>query len=308
MVNSSQVSHFTLSAYVDTGLFRYFLFTAIMSFYALIVGANVLLIVVICINRRLHEPMYLFLCSLFANELQGSAGFFPFFLTQILSDVHTVSTLCCFLQIFLLFSYINVQLCSLSVMSYDRYLAVCHPLHYGARMTAGTAAALIALTWIYAFTEVAVMMSLSARLQLCGSVINKVYCDHYSVVKLSCSDSSASNIRGLVYIVCVVAGVVSLICFSYFRILRVCFCGSAETRHKAVTTCTPHLASLLNFSCGCVFELIQSRFNMSNVPDSFRVFLSLYFLTCQPLFNPLLYGLKMSKIRSSCKSLISGKM
>lgn len=193
-------------------------------------------------------------------------------------------------------------------MSYDRYLAICYPLQYNTQMTFNRVAVLIALTWIYPFTDVAVMITTSARLQLCGNVINKVYCDHHSIVKLSCFDSTASNIRGIVYIVCVVAAVVSLISYSYFKILKVCFSGSKQTRQKAVSTCTPHLASLLNFSFGCLFEIIQSRFNMSSVPNLLRIFLSLYFLTCQPLFNPLLYGLKMSKIRSLCKRFISGKV
>ncbi|XP_067364933.1 olfactory receptor 11A1-like [Channa argus] len=308
MVNSTQVLYFTLTAYFDAGLFKYLLFIIIMSLYISIICANVFLIVIICMNRSLHEPMYIFLCSLFANELQGSSGFFPFFLSQIISDIHTISLPFCFLQIFCLFSYINVQLCNLTLMSYDRYLAICYPLQYNSLMTFNKVAVLIALTWIYPFTEVAVMLSLSARLQLCGNIINKVYCDHYSIVKLSCSDTAANNVRGIVYTVCVVTGVVSLISYTYFKILKVCFSGSKHTRQKAISTCTPHLASLLNFSFGCLFEIIQSRFNMSGVPNFLRIFLSLYFLTCQPLFNPVLYGLKMSKIRSLCKSLLFEKM
>ncbi|XP_026234912.1 olfactory receptor 11A1-like [Anabas testudineus] len=308
MVNSTQVSYFTLTAYFDAGLFKYLFFTIITSLYMLIICANVFLIVIICMNRSLHEPMYMFLCSLFANELQGSTGFFPFFLVQILSDLHTVSFHFCFMQIFFLFSYINVQLCNLTIMSYDRYLAICFPLQYNTRMTFNKVAMLIALTWIYPFTEVAVMIYFSARAKLCGNIINKVYCDNYSIAKLSCSDSSANNINGIVYILFMVTAVVSLILYTYFKILKVCFSGSKQTRQKAVSTCTPHLASLLNFSFGCLFELIQSRFDMSSVPNVLRIFLSLYFLTCQPLFNPVLYGLKMSKIRSLCKNLVSSKM
>ncbi|KAK2846479.1 hypothetical protein Q5P01_009478 [Channa striata] len=308
MANSTAVSYFTLTAYFDAGLFKYLLFIITMSLYISILCANVFLIFVICINRNLHEPMYIFLCSLFTNELQGSTGFFPVFLSQIISDIHSISLPLCFLQIFCLFSYINVQLCNLTIMSYDRYLAICYPLQYNTLMTFNKVAVLIALTWIYPYFEVAVMMYFSARLQLCGNIINKVYCDNYSIVKLSCTDTAANNVNGIVYILFVVGGVVSLIIYTYAKILQVCFSGSKQTRQKAVSTCTPHLASLLNFSFGCLFELIQSRFNMSHVPNVLRIFLSLYFLTCQPLFNPLLYGLKMSKIRSLCKSLLFVKM
>ncbi|XP_022594370.1 olfactory receptor 11A1-like [Seriola dumerili] len=308
MINSTHVSFFTLAAYRDTGLLKYLYFTIVMSLYIFIVCANVLLIVVICLNRSLHEPMYLFLCSLFVNELYGSTGLFPFLLVQILSDIHTVSVPFCFLQIYCLYSYINVQFCNLAVMSYDRYLAICYPLQYNTRMTSKKVAMLIAVTWLFPFIEVAVMVSLSAPLQLCGNIIHKVYCDNHSVVKLSCSDTTVNNIHGLTYTVAIIVCVVTLILYTYLKILKVCFSGCKQTRRKAVKTCTPHLASLLNFCSGGFFEVLQSRFNMNSVPNILRIFLSLYFLTCQPLFNPVIYGLKLSKIRSLCKSLIFGKM
>ncbi|KAK7929571.1 hypothetical protein WMY93_005966 [Mugilogobius chulae] len=91
---------------------------------------------------------------------------------------------------------------------------------------------------------------------------------------------------------------------SYFAILRVTFRGSGQTRQKALSTCTPHLLALLNFSCGCFFEVIQNRFDMSGVPDVLRIVLSLYFLTCPPLFNPLLYGLNVTQIRIRCQRIM----
>ncbi|XP_028429924.1 olfactory receptor 2A12-like [Perca flavescens] len=306
MINSTQVSYFTFGAYFNIGLFKYLFFLIIMCFYALIICANLLLIVVICMNRSLHEPMYLFLCSLFVNELYGSTGLFPFLLVQILSDIHTVSSPFCFLQIYCLNAYAAIQFINLSIMSYDRYLAICYPLQYNTRMTYNKAAILIALSWLYPFVGVAVTISLSAPLQLCGNILNKVYCDNYSIVKLACSDTRVNNIYGLICTCLLVFGPLSLILYTYIKILKVCFSGSKQTRQKAVSTCTPHLASLLNFFFGSFFEIVQSRFDMSSVPMMLRIFLSLYFLTCQPIFNPLMYGLQMTKIRSLCKSLIFG--
>ncbi|XP_030247955.1 olfactory receptor 10A6-like [Sparus aurata] len=304
MINSTQISYFTLSAYFDTGPFKYMYFVIILSLYILIVSANLLLIVVICMNRSLHEPMYMFLCSLFVNELYGSSGLFPFLLTQILSDIHTVSASFCFLQIFCVHSYGAVEYFNLAVMSYDRYLAICYPLQYNTRMTFNKIAMLIALTWLYPCFAMVVLLSLSTPLQLCGNIINKVYCATHSVVKLSCSDTSLINIYGLIATFGTILGALLLILYTYMRILKVCFSGSKQTRQKAVSTCTPHLASLLNFSFGASFEILQSRFDMNTLPNMLRIFLSLYFLTCQPLFNPLMYGLKMSKIRLTCKSLL----
>ncbi|KAK1900611.1 Olfactory receptor 52B2 [Dissostichus eleginoides] len=125
---------------------------------------------------------------------------------------------------------------------------------------------------------------------------------------LACSDTRVNNIYGLFYTVISIIIPLLLILYTYMRILRVCFSGSKQTRQKALSTCAPHLASLLNFSFGGFFQILQSRFDMSSVPNMLRVLLSLYFLTCQPLFTPVLYGLKMSKIRIICKRLLCGEV
>uniref|UniRef100_I3KZP8 Olfactory receptor n=1 Tax=Oreochromis niloticus TaxID=8128 RepID=I3KZP8_ORENI len=307
MMNSSQVSYFTLTAYLDSGALKYLYFTVVVFLYIVIVTANVLLIVVICVNRSLHEPMYMFLCSLlFVNELYGSTGLFPFLLLQILSDVHTVSASFCFLQIFCFYAYGSIEFSNLAVISYDRYLAICCPLRYHTCMSSSKVSVLIALTWLLTFLAVGVLISLSAPLQLCGNIINKVYCDNYSIVKLACSDTKVNNIYGILYTLTLVV-LVTLIFYTYMRILKVCFSGSKQTRHKAISTCTPHLASLLNFSCGAFFEIIQNRFDMRQLPNMLRIFLSIYWLTCQPLFSPVIYGLNLTKIRVSCKNVI-GRM
>ncbi|XP_028276071.1 olfactory receptor 52D1-like [Parambassis ranga] len=306
-MNSSQPTHFTLTAYFDTGVLKPVWVLVVLALYAVILAANVLLIVVICVNRSLHEPMYMFLCSLFVNELYGSTGLFPSLLLQILSDIHTVSAPACFLQIYCLYSYGGIEFLTLAVMSYDRYLAICCPLRYSSRMTFSRIAALTALIWIYPCCINAwIVAYLTAPLQLCGSSIHKVYCDNFYIVRLACSDTTLNNVFGLVHMFTVIFGLIVLILFTYVRILQVCFSGSRQTRQKAVSTCTPHLASLLNFSFGCFFEIVQGRFNMSGLPNMLRIFLSLYWLTCQPLVNPLLYGLKMTKIRMVYKNLLLG--
>ncbi|XP_076002627.1 olfactory receptor 1E16-like [Genypterus blacodes] len=304
MGNVTQLSYFTLTAYFDSGLFKYLIFMIIMVLYVFIVCANMLLIVVICMNRSLHEPMYLLICSLFVNGLFGSSSLLPSLLVQMLSDIHTISTSLCLLQIFCLYVYGGVEYLNLAIMSYDRYLAICCPLQYNTRMTSNKIAMLISLTWIIILFLCVIMILLSSSLQLCGNIINKVYCDNYSITKLACSDTTVNGIYGLIITALSVFAPLILIVFSYIKILKVCSTGSKKTRQKAMSTCTPHLASLLNFSFGACFEVIQSRFNMNNVPIILRIILSLYWLTCQPLLNPLLYGLNLTKIRIICKNMI----
>ncbi|XP_047450623.1 olfactory receptor 4D1-like [Mugil cephalus] len=305
MINSTQDPYFILSAYYDTGAFKYLCFLIIMFLYIFIVAANVFLMVVICVNRSLHEPMYMFLCSLFVNGLYGSTTLFPFLLVQILSDVHLVSAQLCFLQMFCVYTYGGVEYLNLAIMSYDRYLAICSPLQYNKYMSYNKVAALIAVIWLPPIFINVITLPLIVPLKLCGNIINKVYCDNHSVVKLACYDTTVNNIFGLSVSALSVFAPFILILHTYMKILRVCFSGSKQTRQKALSTCTPHLASLLNFSFGACFEILQSRFDMSSVPNSLRIFLSLYFLTCPPLFNPLMYGLNLAKVRVACKNLLS---
>ncbi|XP_042269260.1 olfactory receptor 11A1-like [Thunnus maccoyii] len=308
MTVNSTLSYFIFSTYIHIGTLRYLYFMLTAMLYTVIITANTSLIVVICMNRSLHEPMYLFLCSLFVNELYGSTGLFPFLLVQILSDIHTVSASFCFLQIFCLYTYANVEFFNLAIMSYDRYLAICCPLQYNTRMTSNKALIFITVIWLYSFVKFLITLSLNIRLPLCGNIINSLYCNNYLVVKLACSETKVNNIYGLFGVVLTVIVPLFPILFSYMKILKVCFSGSEQTRQKAVSTCTPHLASLLNFSFGCLFEILQSRFDMSSVSSVLRIILSLYFLIIQPLLNPIMYGLQMSKIRNTCKHLFCSKM
>nr|XP_033933961.1 olfactory receptor 10A6-like [Pseudochaenichthys georgianus] len=301
---SLTVSYFILGAYLHIGYLRYLCFTITAMLYIMIVVANTSLIVVICVNRSLHEPMYLFLCSQFVNELYGSTGLFPFLLVQILSDIHNVSAPLCFLQIFCLYTYGGIEFYNLTVMSYDRYLAICYPLQYNTRMSSNKAVIFIILPWLYSFVKFTTTLSLSIRLTLCGNIINGLYCSNYAVVKLACSDTQVNNMYGLFSIALTIIVPLFPILFSYMRILRVCFSGSKQTRQKALSTCTPQLVSLFNFAFGGCFEVLQSRFDMSGVPSVLRIILSLYFLIIQPLMNPVMYGLQMSKLRNICKHVL----
>ena len=185
----------------------------------------------------------------------------------------------CFLQIYSLYTYSCGEFCNLAVMSYDRYLAICCPLRYKSLMTANRVALLIAAAWLYSSLESLGCIVLSSSLELCGNRIDKVYCDNFPIVRLACSDTTASNAYGVLATVLAVAVPLVSVLTSYARIFRVCVVGSKETRRKAVGTCTPHIASLVNFSFGCCFEIFQSRFDMTGIPRVLRVVMSLYFLT-----------------------------
>lgn len=307
-MNSTIFSHFTLTAFLDIGVLRYLVFLFLLLLYVLTVSANLLLILVVSLNRTLAEPMYVFLCSLCLCEVYGSTMLFPMLLHHILHRLRSISASFCFLQIYMVHSYSTIEYLNLAIMSYDRYLAICHPLHYHSLMSRGRIGKLITLTWLYGLLIVMVTLCITTSLKLCGNTIPKVYCDNYSVVRQACSDISVINIYGLIISFTTLVLPFVFMIFTYVCILRVCFLGSKQTRQKAVSTCTPHLVSIVNFTIGGSFELVQSRFDMSWLPIALRVFLSLYCISSQPLLNPLMYGLNISRIRQLCKSMLLRKL
>ncbi|CAB1441687.1 unnamed protein product [Pleuronectes platessa] len=179
---------------------------------------------------------------------------------------------------------------------------------YNTRMTVNKAVTFITVLWFYSFVKFLVTLSLNIRLPLCGNVLDSLYCHNFLVVKLACSDTTVNNIYGLFGVVLTVLVPLLPILFSYTKILKVCFSGSKQTRQKAVSTCTPHLVSLLNFSFGCCFEILRSRFDMSSVSTELQIILSLYFLIIQPLLSPIMFGMQMSKIRQTYKRLFCSKV
>ncbi|XP_031430007.1 olfactory receptor 10J5-like [Clupea harengus] len=304
MKNLTKISFIILTAYTDVGNVKYLYFTILLALYVCIIFANVLVIRVVCMDRSLHEPMYLFLCSLCVNELYGSTGLFPCLLVNLISHTHAISLTYCYLQMYCLYTYATVEYCNLSVMSYDRYMSICHPLQYNRIMTQRRVCILILLAWSYSFCQFTVTLSLNLRLQLCGNVMEKVWCDNYMLVRLSCSDTTVNNMYGLYATVLTICAPLVLMLYSYIRIIKITFRSSKSAKKKSLSTCAPHIVSLLNYSIGCSFEIIQSRLGKANIPSILRIIISIYFLMIPPLVNPIMYGLKMAKIREACKKVV----
>uniref|UniRef100_A0A4W6DWF0 Olfactory receptor n=1 Tax=Lates calcarifer TaxID=8187 RepID=A0A4W6DWF0_LATCA len=295
MMNSTQVSYFTLAAYFDTGVLKYLFFIIIMSLYILILCANVLLIVIICMNRSLHEPMYLFLCSLFVNELYGSTGLFPFLLLQILSDIHTVPASFCFLQIYCVHSYGAVEYLNLAIMSYDRYLAICYPLQYNTRMTSNKIAFVIPLV-IRNVVIILVVVTLAGRLSFCfRNVINHCFCEHMALVELACGSTAINSLVGLMFLFLVIVVDFLIITTSYIIIFSSVL-RSRTSGVKALHTCVTHLV-VISVSLIIVLTASLSYRVRNNLPATIRVFLSTMYSLFPSCFNPIIYGIRTKEIR-----------
>uniref|UniRef100_A0A3Q3R085 G-protein coupled receptors family 1 profile domain-containing protein n=1 Tax=Monopterus albus TaxID=43700 RepID=A0A3Q3R085_MONAL len=286
MSNTSNIVIFSLSGFNATVNYRVTLFSLSLLTYFVILN--------------LHEPMYICLCNLFINELYGTAGFFPKFAFDLLSDVHVISYVGCFLQIHIIYSYALVDYSVLALMAYDRYVAICRPLEYHSVMSVRRTAMLVALSWLVPLCCELMVVSLTSPLKLCGSHIEKIYCENWTVVKLACSSTTANNILGL-FVISFYTAVGLFILGSYVRLIKSAL-KSREGRRKFTQTCVPHLLCLFNVSVAVLFDVMYSRYGSASVPQSVKNFMAIQFLLIPPILNPIIYGLILTKIRDRMKS------
>ncbi|XP_035241854.1 olfactory receptor 52D1-like [Anguilla rostrata] len=305
MENVSGVKVFHLSVLNETWTSRYFLFSLTLFVYSLILFVNVMLILTITLQNALHEPMYMFLCNLCINGLYGTAGFYPKFLSDLLSGHHVISYEGCFLQAFVIYSSVQCEFSTLTVMSYDRYVAICKPLMYHSIMTGQMVYKLITFCWLFPYFMMSLLIALSRRLTLCGSHIDKLYCENWSIVKLSCEATVVNNVTGFIVILTFLVFAI-FTTVSYIKLISVCT-KSREDRIKFMQTCVPHLCALTNFTVTLMFDTMYSRYGSRDISERLRNFLALQFLIIPPLFNPIIYGLKLTEVRKrllkQCRSL-----
>ncbi|XP_035290715.1 olfactory receptor 51L1-like [Anguilla anguilla] len=301
MENSSEVTFFILAAYGDLGKRKYFYFCVVLLLNLTIILTNITIISLIFVDRSLHEPMYVFLCNLFLNELYGSTALFPVLSLHILADTHEISRTFCVLQIFCLHTYGSIEFCNLAVMAYDRYLSICHPLHYSSRMTSCKVSSLVVFIWLFSFINFTVILSLQLRLPLCGNIIDNIFCGNYFLVQLSCVDTLLNNIYGLFASVLTVTVPLIPILYSYANILRICRKSPREAQVKALNTCVPQVLSILYFAVSGILQTAQRRFDMIHNPQASHVF-SVCLLTCPQLLNSIMYGVRLARIREAFKN------
>ncbi|XP_035242283.1 olfactory receptor 142-like [Anguilla anguilla] len=307
MENVSAVTSFILTAYTELEEHRYLYFVFFLLVYMLTLLANSVLILVICIDRGLHEPMYLFICNLAVNELYGSTSLLPSILCHLLSHNYEISLTFCLLQIFCLHLYGSVDFTILAVMGYDRYVAICRPLHYHLLMPHRKVCTLILTCWIYPCILFGLFFMLTVQRTFCGRIIERMHCLNSDLTKLSCFEISIQSIVGLFVAFLVIVPQLLMILFSYAQIFKICLFASKESQRRALQTCTPHVLAVVGYALGAFFEVIQSRSNNSHVLHKAHMFYSLYSLVFTPIFNPVVYGICIQTIRVRIYKLFSGK-
>nr|XP_020500402.1 olfactory receptor 52D1-like [Labrus bergylta] len=290
-------SMFFLSGLSETRNYRFIIFFLTLLCYCTILVFNSILIVTIIIDKTLHEPMYILLCTFCMNGLYGSSGFYPKFLWDLLSPVHVISYSGCLIQALVMYSFVCSDLSILAVMAYDRYLAICRPLEYHSLMSKQRLVKLVCFSVITPFCIMSTNIFLTSRLKLCSCHIARLFCVNWIIVSLACypADTTLNNIVAYITIIFYLLHG-AFIVWSYMYLIKTCV-NSAENRAKFMQTCVPHLASLLTFLVTGLLDIMYIRYGSRDLPQTVQNFIAIEFLIIPQIMNPLIYGLKLKKIQ-----------
>ncbi|KAK5889711.1 hypothetical protein CesoFtcFv8_015688 [Champsocephalus esox] len=284
------------------------LFFVFLLLYLFVLFSDSLVIYIICSQRALHRPMFAFVASVLLNSLTASTVFYPKLLSDLLlsgAGLVQVSRTLCLCQGFLVSSLGGASFMLLSAMAFDRYLSICHPMHYAVLVTPAKVVLMLLLCWLLPVILVGVTTLLASRLPLCRAQLNRVYCDIYSIVSLSCGGAEAqlSGIFGLLITAVIIFLPAAFVLFSYARILFICLRRSRSFSSKALQTCLPHLLVFFNYSICVCLDLLLRRLQSNRESDS-TLITSILMMLVPTVLNPVVYGLKLKELFTHVKRLL----
>ncbi|KAM9368532.1 olfactory receptor 14A16-like [Phaethornis superciliosus] len=305
MSNSSSIRQFLLLAFADRRelqLLHFWLFLGI-SLAALL--GNGLIITTIACDHHLHTPMYFFLLNLSLLDLGSISTTLPKAMANSLWDNTDISYEGCAAQLFFFLFFIASEFSLLTIMCYDRYVAICKPLHYGTLLGSRACVHMAAAAWGTGFLTALLHTANTFSLPLCqGNALDQFFCEIPQILKLSCSHSYLREL-GLIVLSCFLDfGFFVFIVFSYVEIFRaVLRIPSEQGRHKAFSTCLPHLAVLSLFISTGIFAHLKPP---SISSPSLDLVVAVLYSVVPPAVNPLIYSMRNQELKGAVWKLMTG--
>ncbi|XP_043829494.1 olfactory receptor 13D1-like [Dromiciops gliroides] len=270
--------------------------------YIIILLGNSFLITIIILDSHLHTPMYFFLSNLSFLDICYTSSSVPLILVNFLSEEKSISFVGCGTQMFFSLALGSTECVLLTVMSYDRYVAICRPLRYPVIMNQELCGWMAASSWMAGVLNSLVQTVLALSLPFCGNnVIDYLTCEILAVLKLACTDISLNVIIMVISNVILLVIPVLLIIISYafilFTILRI---NSAEGRKKAFSTCSAHLTVVTMFYGTILFMYMKPKSKDSHATDEL---IALFYAVVIPMLNPIIYSLRNKDVKDAMKKL-----
>ncbi|XP_054043320.1 olfactory receptor 14J1-like [Rissa tridactyla] len=305
MSNGSSITQFLLLAFADTRELQLLHFWTFLGIYLAALLSNSLIITTIACDHRLHTPMYFFLLNLSLLDLGSISTTLPKAMANSLWDTRDISYAGCAAQLLFFIFFLTAEYCLLTIMAYDRYVAICKPLHYGTLLGSRACVHTAAAAWGFVFLYAVLHTANTFSLPLCqGNALDQFFCEIPQILKLSCSHSYLREAGLLVVSVCLGFGCFVFIVLSYVQIFRaVLRIPSEQGRHKAFSTCFPHLAVVSLFVSTAVFAHLKPP---SISSPSLDLVMAVLYSVVSPAVNPLIYSMRNKDLKDAVWKLVSG--
>uniref|UniRef100_A0A8C5P9W5 Olfactory receptor n=1 Tax=Leptobrachium leishanense TaxID=445787 RepID=A0A8C5P9W5_9ANUR len=296
------VNEFVILGFNEPLGFRLPIFILLTGIYSATLTGNMMLILLVLFNHQLHCPMYFLLSHLSMSDILISTNIAPNTLQLLLAGKHVMSSISCMAQLYFFGASAVIECCLLTVMSYDRYVAICRPLHYASIMTMTLSLYLVIGSWLAGVVVSLINICLVLQLSFCGhNVIDHFFCDLAPLLDLSCSDISFVQVA--VSMVAIVIGLFELIfiIITYIAIFTAIFrISTSKGRQKAFSTCSNHLSVVCTYY-GTLIALYVAPSRGYSL--HLNKILSLLNTLVTPLFNPIIYSLRNQEIKAAFKKL-----
>ncbi|NXP52256.1 O14J1 protein, partial [Heliornis fulica] len=296
MSNSSSISQFLLLAFADTRELQLLHFWLFLGIYLAALLGNGLIITAIACDHHLHTPMYFFLLNLSLLDLGSISTIVPKSMANSLWETRSISYSGCATQLFCFIFWIVGEYLLLTVMAYDRYVAICNPLHYGTLLGSRACVHMAAAAWGSGVLNAVLHTANTFSLPLCqGNVVDQFFCEIPQIIRLSCSHSYLREIWLLVASLSAALGCFVFIVLSYVQIFRaVLRMPSEQGRHRAFSMCLPHLSVISLFSSTAMFTYLKPP---STSSPSMDLVVSVLYAVVPPAMNPFIYSMRNQELK-----------
>ncbi|KFP76581.1 Olfactory receptor 14J1, partial [Apaloderma vittatum] len=304
MSNVSSISQFLLLPFADTRQLQLLHFWLFLGIYLAALLGNGLIITTIAWHHHLHTPMYFFLLNLSVLDLGSISTTVPKAMANSLWDNSCISYKGCVAQLFVFLFLISAEYYVLTIMAYDRYVAICQPLHYGTLLGTRACAHMAAAAWASGFLNALLHTANAFSVPLCqGNAVGQFFCEVPHILKLSCSEANYLRKAGLTVVsACLAFGCFVFIVVSYVGIFRaVMRIPSQQGRHKAFSTCLPHLTVVSLFLSTGFFANLKPP---SISSPSLDLVVSVLYSVVPPAVNPLIYSLRNQELKDALRKLM----
>ncbi|XP_068823299.1 olfactory receptor 4A15-like [Capricornis sumatraensis] len=303
MEQRNNVTEFVLLGLTQSHQGQKILFAVLLLIYIVTMMGNVLIVITVVASPTLDSPMYFFLGNLSFLDAVYSTNFIPSMIKSFIYEKKTISFQACMAQLFMEHLFGGAEILLLVVMAYDRYAAICKPLHYLTIMNQRVCVLLLLFAWVGGFLHAVLHPLFVYNLPFCGpNVMDHFVCDMYPLLKLDCTDTHIIALTVLANdgAICVV--IFMLLVISYGVILCSLKNLSQEGRFKALSTCGSHITVVLLFFVSCIFMYVRTP---STLPID--KFLTVFYTVVTPMLNPLIYTLRNGEMKNAMKKLWTRK-